>query len=79
MTPRLQIGIAGAGMGGLASAIALHCAGHRVRIFDKFDQPRPVGSGLVVQPVGQRATRHAHWASRSPVSMAAKGGPASKP
>jgi 2-polyprenyl-6-methoxyphenol hydroxylase-like FAD-dependent oxidoreductase len=54
MTPRLHIGIAGAGMGGLACAIALHLAGHRVRLFDRFERPRPVGSGLVVQPVGQR-------------------------
>lgn len=54
MTPRLSIGVAGAGMGGLAAAIALTMAGHRVDILDRFDAPRPVGSGLVVQPVGQR-------------------------
>lgn len=54
MTERLHIGVAGAGMGGLAVAIALRQAGHSVRIFDRFDAPQPVGSGLVVQPVGQR-------------------------
>lgn len=54
MNPRLLIGVAGAGVGGLAAAIALTLAGHRVQVFDRFDAPRPVGSGLVVQPVGQR-------------------------
>lgn len=50
----LRIGIAGAGMGGLAAGIALTLAGHRVTICDRFEAPRPVGSGLVLQPVGQR-------------------------
>lgn len=53
MQSRLTIAIAGAGIGGLAAAAALRMAGHRVRLFDRFDAPRPVGSGLVVQPVGQ--------------------------
>jgi len=51
---RLHIGVAGAGIGGLAAGIALTLAGHRVQVFDRFAVPRPVGSGLVVQPVGQR-------------------------
>lgn len=50
---RLEIGIAGAGIGGLALGAACAQAGHRVRLFDQFDAPAPVGSGLVVQPVGQ--------------------------
>ena len=54
MTPPLSILVAGAGIGGLAAAVALRMAGHSVRILDSFDSPRPVGSGLVVQPVGQR-------------------------
>ncbi len=49
----LDIGIAGAGIGGLAAAAGLARAGHRVQVFDRFDTPRPVGSGLVIQPVGQ--------------------------
>ncbi len=49
----LEIGIAGAGIGGLALATALAQDGHRVRVFDRFDKPAPVGSGLVIQPVGQ--------------------------
>ena len=49
----LEIGIAGAGSGGLAAAAGLAQAGHRVSVFDRFDTPKPVGSGLVIQPVGQ--------------------------
>lgn len=49
----MKIGIAGAGIGGLAAAALLHDAGHDVHIFDQFATPRPVGSGLVIQPVGQ--------------------------
>jgi 2-polyprenyl-6-methoxyphenol hydroxylase-like FAD-dependent oxidoreductase len=48
----MDIAIAGAGIGGLAAAAALHDAGHRVRIYDRFAAPAPVGSGLVIQPVG---------------------------
>ncbi len=48
-----SVGIVGAGMGGLAAAAYLAQDGHSVTVFDKFDAPAPVGSGLVVQPVGQ--------------------------
>lgn len=49
----MQISIAGAGIGGLAAAALLGAGGHRVTVYDQFDRPRPVGSGLVIQPVGQ--------------------------
>ncbi|WP_044007021.1 FAD-dependent oxidoreductase [Jannaschia sp. CCS1] len=49
---KLNIGIAGAGIGGLAAAALLAGDGHTVTVFDQFDAPRPVGSGLVIQPVG---------------------------
>jgi len=52
MTQETHIAIAGAGIGGLTAAAALAQAGHRVVVFDQFDQARPVGSGLVIQPVG---------------------------
>lgn len=48
----LTIGIIGAGIGGLAAAALLAQQGHDVTVFDQFDKPRPVGSGLVIQPVG---------------------------
>lgn len=48
----MKIGIAGAGIGGLAAAALLARDGHSVAVFDQFDAPQPVGSGLVIQPVG---------------------------
>jgi 2-polyprenyl-6-methoxyphenol hydroxylase-like FAD-dependent oxidoreductase len=49
---RMKIAIAGAGIGGLSAASLLAQAGHDVAMFDQFEAPRPVGSGLVIQPVG---------------------------
>ena len=48
----LDIAIAGAGPAGLAAALYLHRAGHRVTVFERFDKPAPVGSGLILQPTG---------------------------
>ncbi|MBL8595799.1 MAG: FAD-dependent monooxygenase [Devosia sp.] len=48
----LDIAIAGAGPGGLAAALFLSRAGHRVRLFERFETPRPLGSGLMLQPTG---------------------------
>lgn len=48
----LRIAISGAGMGGLAAAALLAQDGHDVALFERFAAPRPLGSGLVVQPVG---------------------------
>lgn len=47
-----RIGIVGAGMGGLAAAALLARRGHGVTLIERFAVPRPLGSGLVVQPVG---------------------------
>lgn len=49
----MKIGIAGCGIGGLAAAALLAQDGHNVEVFDRFETPRPLGSGLVIQPVGQ--------------------------
>lgn len=49
----MDIAIAGAGIGGLAAAALLAADGHHVTVFDQFEKPLPVGSGLVIQPVGQ--------------------------
>lgn len=39
-------------MGGLATALFLARAGERVVLFERFDAPRPLGSGLMIQPTG---------------------------
>ncbi len=52
MGKRLNIAIAGAGIGGLAAATLLARAGHSVRVFDQFDAPKPIGSGLMLQKTG---------------------------
>lgn len=51
----LSIGIAGGGIAGLAAALALAGGGHRVSVFDRFERPRAVGAGLLLQPTGQAA------------------------
>lgn len=51
----LNIAIAGCGPCGLAAALLLHRAGHHVTLFERFDTPRPIGSGLMIQPTGMAA------------------------
>lgn len=46
------IAIIGAGIGGLAAAALLTGEGHDVTLYERFAVPRPLGSGLVIQPVG---------------------------
>ncbi len=55
MSGRLEIAIAGAGVGGLAAATLLARLGHAVTVFERFETSRPVGSGLMIQPTGLAA------------------------
>lgn len=48
----IDIAIAGCGPAGLAAALLLARDGHRVTIFERFETPQPVGSGLMLQPTG---------------------------
>ncbi len=48
----LRIAIAGAGTTGLAAACFLARSGHDVSIFERFDAPRPLGAGILLQPTG---------------------------
>ncbi len=51
---RLDIAIAGCGVAGLACAAMLRRLGANVVLFDKLEAPRPLGSGIILQPVGLR-------------------------
>ena len=53
----LEIAVAGCGPCGLAAGLLLHRDGHRVTLFDRFDTPKPVGSGLMIQPTGMAVLR----------------------
>lgn len=47
-----EIAIAGCGVAGLACATLLARQGARCVVYDKLNAPRPIGSGLILQPVG---------------------------
>jgi 2-polyprenyl-6-methoxyphenol hydroxylase-like FAD-dependent oxidoreductase len=47
-----SVAIAGCGVCGLATARLLARAGERVVLFERFDAPRPLGFGLMIQPTG---------------------------
>lgn len=51
---RLNIAIAGCGVAGLACATLLRKQGARIVVYDRMEKPRPIGSGLILQPVGLR-------------------------
>lgn len=49
---RHDIAIAGCGPAGLAAALFLIRQGHRITLVERFTAPKPVGSGLLLQPSG---------------------------
>lgn len=48
----MDIAIVGYGTAGQAAARLLHKQGHRLEVFERAPQPRPVGAGLLLQPTG---------------------------
>jgi 2-polyprenyl-6-methoxyphenol hydroxylase-like FAD-dependent oxidoreductase len=48
----LDVGIIGAGTAGSAAAVFLARAGHRVTLYERVPDPRPVGAGITIQPSG---------------------------
>lgn len=55
MARRLEIAVAGAGIGGLAAAAALGRAGHRVVVLERAEALGEVGAGLQLSPNAMRA------------------------
>jgi salicylate hydroxylase len=53
-----HIGIVGAGIGGLAAALALLRAGQRVTVFEQAPQLAEVGAGLSLSPTAAHALNH---------------------
>lgn len=49
----MDIAVIGAGTAGASSALLLHRAGHRVTLFERVPDPRPIGAGIMLQPSGQ--------------------------
>ena len=68
----MKIAVCGCGIGGLATAILARRAGFEVTLFDQFTTPEPVGSGLVIQPVGLRVLEQI-GAAKEVLSKGAKG------
>lgn len=52
MSRSLTIAIIGCGTAGLAAALLLERAGHSVTLVERFSEPQPLGSGLILQPSG---------------------------
>ena len=52
-----DIAIVGCGVAGQAAATFLSEAGHRVTVFERFAEPRPLGAGLLLQPTGLAVLR----------------------
>lgn len=48
----------------MAAALLLHRAGHEVALFERFEQARPIGSGLMLQPTGLAVLRKLGLADR---------------
>ena len=54
----MRIAIAGAGIGGLTAALALHRDGHEVAVFEQASQLSEIGAGIQLSP---NATRVLDW------------------
>lgn len=54
----LELGIVGAGIGGLSAALALQRAGFRVRVLEQAPELAEVGAGLSLSPTAAHALNH---------------------
>ncbi|MBX3154898.1 MAG: FAD-dependent monooxygenase [Deltaproteobacteria bacterium] len=52
---RIQVAVVGAGTAGAAAGTLLARAGHEVTVFERVEEPGPIGAGITIQPTGQAA------------------------
>src|ERR1700692_3347272 len=55
--PKANIGIVGGGIGGVASAVALHQVGIDAIVYERAPQLREVGAGMMLWPNATRVLR----------------------
>jgi salicylate hydroxylase len=60
----VSVAVAGCGPCGLATALLLARQGHEVTLFERFETPRPIGSGLMLQPTGTAVLQRLGLAER---------------
>ena len=53
----MKIAVVGCGVAGMAASLALARRGHQVVLLEAFTEPRPLGSGLLLQPSGLAALK----------------------
>lgn len=53
----MRAAVVGCGVAGMAASLALARRGHEVTLLEGFDRPRPLGSGLLLQPSGLAALK----------------------
>ena len=51
---QLKIGIVGGGIAGSAAANFLARQGHHITVFEREENPRPLGAGIMMQPTGYK-------------------------
>ncbi len=60
----LDVGVIGAGTAGAAAALFLSRQGHKVTVYERVPDPKPVGAGILLQPTGQAVLRRLGLAER---------------
>jgi 2-polyprenyl-6-methoxyphenol hydroxylase-like FAD-dependent oxidoreductase len=50
-----KIAIVGSGMAGLSAGMLLSRLGHEITLFERFEEPKSIGAGILIQPSGVMA------------------------